>query len=193
MRADFFRKYWTTRPGPHVYYSTFWTISASTCWKFQTAEFSSVVLFNRWHGHVYNISRMVHLTTCGLTGLITFVCHVIASKSDTATIDFLSLSQGCIGLAYYWFIVLRRTQYQAEETSPIDLSHLPGPLSKLGRFMTSTNEVKQVPSKRRLRRTCASRALTSLNILLLVIHACVLVLFTCGSVQLALLYRYRIP
>ncbi|KAH0364832.1 hypothetical protein KCU65_g6485, partial [Aureobasidium melanogenum] len=185
--------YWTSRPGPHVYYSTFWTISASACLIFQTAELSSVVLFAPRHGRIYNIFRMVHLTICVLTGFITGVCHAIVSKPDTAAIDFLSFLQSLVGLAYYWFIVVRKPQDHSEGIRLTNILHRDRYSSKLDNVISCTNEVEQASSKQRQRRTCANRAITSVNVLLLIIHACSLMFFASGAIQLALLYRFANP
>ncbi|KAG9514308.1 hypothetical protein KCV07_g8180, partial [Aureobasidium melanogenum] len=185
--------YWTARPGPHVYYSTFWTISASACLMFQTAELSSVVLFASRHGRVYEIFRVVHLAICVLTGFITGVCHAIVSKSDTAAIDFLSCFQGLVGLVYYRLIVNRKSEDLFEGIRLIDTLHIDRCSPKSDNVMSSTDEVEQASSKKVQRRTCANRAITNVNVLLLVVHACLLVLSTSGSVQLALLYRFANP
>ncbi|KAH0101643.1 hypothetical protein KCU66_g14927, partial [Aureobasidium melanogenum] len=151
--------YWTMRPGPHVYYSTFWTISASVCLKFQIAESFNVMLFAPQHGRAYNVFRMAHLTICVLTSFITGVCHAIVSKSDTTAIDFLSFFQGLVGLVYYRFIVNRKPQGQPEGIKLIDLLHRDRYSMKSDNVMSSTDELEQASSKKVQRRTRANRAI----------------------------------
>lgn len=151
------------------------------------------MLFVPRHGRVYNIFRMVHLTICVLIGFTTGVCHAIVSKSDTAAIDFLSLFQGLAGLAYYWFVVIRKPQDHSEGIRLIKILHRERYSLESDNVMTLTNEVGQASNEKRQRKPCAKRAITSVNGLLLSIHACLLVLFTSGSIQLALLYRFSNP
>jgi hypothetical protein len=189
----FMHKYWTPRPGPHAYYSTFWTISASVCLIFQTAELFGFVLLSRQHGHLYQIFRLVHLSICIATGLATGVCHSIIPKPDTAIVDFLSLSQGLIGLAYYGLVVRQRTQDRSQSLDVVSVSPRTDCSPKTSAKISSAYKARDTSSGGRHRRSCAHRAITSLNVLLLIIHMIVLILFTAGATQLAMLYRYQNP
>jgi hypothetical protein len=189
----FMNKYWTSRPGPHAYYSTFWTISASVCLAFQTAELFSFVLLSRQHGRPYQIFRLVHLSICIATGFATGVCHTIIPKADTAIVDFLSLSQGLVGLAYYGLIVRQRTQDQSQSLDVASVSPRTDPSPKTSAKISTAYKACDTSNGRRHRRSCAHRAITSFNVLLLIIHMIVLILFTAGATQLAMLYRYQNP
>lgn len=152
------------------------------------------MLFDRRrHGRVHNIFRMVHLTICILTGFITCVCHALESKSDTAAIDFLSFFQGIVGLVCYGFHVNRQGPNEVDRIRLDGMFHRGGTSAKSDDVNLSVNDAEEVSSKRRSRRTWANRAVISFDICFLVVHACLLVLFTSGSIQMALLYRYTNP
>lgn len=186
-------KYWTSRPGPHAYYSTFWTIPASVCLLFQTAELSGLVLLSRQHGRPYQIFRLVHLSVCVATGFATGVCHAIVPKPDTAIVDFLSFFQGLIALAYHGLVLKKRTQDRSQSLDVVSNSPRRDPSPKLSATVLSAYKSRDTSNGRRHRRSCAHRAITSFNVLLLIIHMTVLILFTAGAIQLAMLYRYQNP
>jgi hypothetical protein len=189
----FMNKYWTSRPGPHAYHSTFWTISASVCLVFQIAEFFGFVLLSRQHGRPYQIFRLVHLSICVATGFATGVCHTIVSKPDTATVDFLSFFQGLIALAYYGLVLKKRTQDRSQSLHVVSVSPRTDPSPKISATVSSAYKARDTSCGRRHRRSYAHRAITSFNVLLLIIHMTVLILFTAGATQLAMLYRYQNP
>jgi hypothetical protein len=186
-------KCWTPRPGPHAYYSKFWTISASTCLVFQTAELFGFVLLSRQRGRPYRIFRLVHLSICVATGFATGVCHTIVPKPDTAIVDFLSLSQGLVGLAYCGLVVKQGIQDRSQLLDIVSVSPRTEPSPKISATILSAYKARDTPSGGWCRRFCAHRAITSFNVLLLIIHMTVLILFTAGATQLAMLYRYRNP
>jgi len=181
-------QYWTTRPGPTVYYSPFWTIVVSSCLVFQTLQNLDMVFTRSQPRRITKITRIVDMIIFSITGIVSGVCLIVTSKLDSAALNFLAALNAISTICWYW--VCRNDKIPHLSTAS-DTDVCLSTSGSKGARTVITDAI--ATSKRRPRGHVVKHIGSWFNVFLLVIHACILILSTAGSIESALSSSYSNP